>query len=420
VGAGPGAAPGARSSEQPGTLVDAGAGAPATRQDSSWGEEEETVAALTGARSEALAEIRGGRPDAMPAPGRDAKPVGQRDAGGRAWSHASVDVNVDAWSDDGADPWADADNDGPAGATLGPPRAAAKLGPRAEARPDGRSSGRLDNPFEASEGGDLETQLEAMPFDDAPVAPVRHAPPAPASSDFGSDEDLDIGEVSRVIGLNDIARGGRPDRPSLAPIRSAHRRGLIVLLVVAAVVVIGAIAAVAVFMTRHDDAPASSLGPVQDIDTSRPDDPVAHHPVVSPPPEPATPATPIAPAPAPPAPRPAPRPHAPAGGGNQGAEAAPGGNLAADEIEDMARKHQEMTQRCYMRSQRGADSILIGDVKKIAVTLTIDRDGNVSDLQLSDHAADNLGKCLSGAIKAWKFRASAGGTFRFSLNFLNG
>lgn len=79
-----------------------------------------------------------------------------------------------------------------------------------------------------------------------------------------------------------------------------------------------------------------------------------------------------------------------------------------------------MTQRCYMRSQRGADAILVGEVKKIAVTLTIDREGNVSELQLSDHAGDNLGKCLSGAIKAWKFRQSAGGTYRFSLNFVNG
>jgi hypothetical protein len=54
------------------------------------------------------------------------------------------------------------------------------------------------------------------------------------------------------------------------------------------------------------------------------------------------------------------------------------------------------------------------------VTLTIDREGNVSDLQLSDHSADTLGKCLTGAIRTWKFRSSAGGTFRFSLNFVDG
>ena len=90
----------------------------------------------------------------------------------------------------------------------------------------------------------------------------------------------------------------------------------------------------------------------------------------------------------------------------------------ADEVEDVARKHQDMTNRCYMRSQRGADSILIGDVKKISVTLTVDRDGNVSDLKLSEHETDNLGKCLTMSIRGWKFRQSAGGTFRFSLNFV--
>jgi len=86
----------------------------------------------------------------------------------------------------------------------------------------------------------------------------------------------------------------------------------------------------------------------------------------------------------------------------------------------MARKHTDMTQRCYMRSQRGADSITVGEVKKIGITLTVDRDGNVNDLQLSEHAGDTLGKCLTGSIKGWKFRPSAGGTFRFSLNFAPG
>jgi hypothetical protein len=70
-----------------------------------------------------------------------------------------------------------------------------------------------------------------------------------------------------------------------------------------------------------------------------------------------------------------------------------------------------------MRSQRGADSILIGDVKKISVTLTVAVDGTVSELQLSEHGADNLGKCLTTSMKGWRFRPSAGGTFRFSLIF---
>ena len=98
----------------------------------------------------------------------------------------------------------------------------------------------------------------------------------------------------------------------------------------------------------------------------------------------------------------------------------PGPNTTRALIEDTARKHQDMTQRCYLRSQRGADSIIVGDVKKIAVTLMIDRDGNVSDVQLSEHGADNLGKCLIGSMRGWKFRPSSGGSFRFSLNFVSG
>jgi predicted Zn finger-like uncharacterized protein len=338
-------------------------------------------------------------------------------------------------------------------------------GPAASERP-------LADPFEIAEGygSDGKTVLEAMPFDDAPVeprrapaasgAPAGTAPAAPAlappRSDFGSDDDLDIGEVSRVVNLGDIARGARaPDRPATwraatapaaatrsssidstlrpstrstapaaspapgdgepgvasAPIARAQHRGLIALLAVAIVLVLGVVGAV-LFVTRSDDSPNTSLGTVQDIDTSRPDNPIVHHPVGS-----AGSVTTAVPAPSPP--RPHPRP-APSPGSGQIAETPVGNALAGDEIEDVARKHQDMTQRCYMRSQRGADAILVGDVKKIAVTLTIDREGNVSDLHLSDHSADNLGKCLHGAIRTWKFRPSAGGTFRFSLNFIDG
>jgi hypothetical protein len=152
---------------------------------------------------------------------------------------------------------------------------------------------------------------------------------------------------------------------------------------------------------------------VHSIDTSRPEDPITHRPIEQVPINPARPVGPHAPRLSPPVPNPQP-------GSNQTAEPSPGNPLRSDEIEDAARKHQDMTQRCYLRSQRGADSILVGDVKKIAVTLTIDKDGNVTDLQLSEHGEDNLGKCLTGSIKSWKFRQSSGGTFRFSLNFVSG
>jgi hypothetical protein len=196
----------------------------------------------------------------------------------------------------------------------------------------------------------------------------------------------------------------------LPPVRKSHRRGLITLLTVAIVMVLGVSGAVVLLVTTEDHPIGGGLGTVHDIDTSRPEDPITHRPLGS--------------AAAPPTPSPlVPRPHQrvtlpnPPGGGTQDLEL-PGNTLGADEVEDVARKHQDITNRCYMRSQRGADSILIGDVKKISVTLTVDRDGNVSDLKLSEHEADNLGKCLTMSIKGWKFRPSAGGTFRFSLNFV--
>ena len=86
----------------------------------------------------------------------------------------------------------------------------------------------------------------------------------------------------------------------------------------------------------------------------------------------------------------------------------------------MARKFSTGTQRCYMRSQKGADAILIGDVKKIQATLDIGTDGVVKNVTLSAHAANNLGKCLISTIKTWKFRQSPGGLYKISLQFVAG
>ena len=91
--------------------------------------------------------------------------------------------------------------------------------------------------------------------------------------------------------------------------------------------------------------------------------------------------------------------------------------LEAGEVEDMAHKQSDGTTRCYMRAQKGALGIEIADVKKIMVTLTVDKDGNVNDVQLSDHGADKFGLCLVGRIKGWKFRASPGGIYKFALAF---
>jgi predicted Zn finger-like uncharacterized protein len=293
--------------------------------------------------------------------------------------------------------------------------------------------------------------------------------PSPAG---GSDDDLDIGEVSRVVNLADLARtpsrrastiagpgavtssratgaqpalratgaqpalratgaqtalagadlpidlaaGLGPELPApptdaIAPVATSHRRGLIVLLGAAAVLVIAVIIALTVTSSSDDSPTADRLRPVNDFDTSRPDDP-AHH-LDRPVPGQTGSGSAIATRPTPHRPTVATPPAA------HDPETPPIDALRGDEIEAVARKYQDLTQRCYMRSQRGADAILVGDVKKIAVTLQIDKDGAVSDVQLSDHAADTLGKCLSAAIKGWKFRASSGGRFKFSLNFIS-
>ena len=338
-----------------------------------------------------------------------------------------------------------------------------RLMPRPDARPDAWAK---PQPV-------AEPARPAQPYSD-PFAQIDRAegraaqgtPSTPASDFAGgdSDGDLHIGEVSRVVNLADLARTPKPNPAparraqtaavgrltnanpvlrstssvaslpgtgavaaidgappvaaegdpalTMAPVAKSHRRGLIALLSVAMVLVLGGAVAVVLFV-NNDTLTGGGLGPVHDIDTSRPDDPT-HRTLPPGTTAPVAPTNPFIPRPPP-----RPRPITPTEPGRD-PDPPPGGTLRGEEIEDMARKHQDMTQRCYMRSQRGADSILVGDVKKITVTLTIDRDGSVTDVGLSEHAADNLGKCLISSMKTWKFRVSAGGAFRISLNFVNG
>jgi hypothetical protein len=94
--------------------------------------------------------------------------------------------------------------------------------------------------------------------------------------------------------------------------------------------------------------------------------------------------------------------------------------LDSDEITDMAAKQGEGTKFCYIRAQKGALGLEMLDLKKISVTLTVDKTGTVTDVQLSEHSKDTFGSCLIARIKGWKFRASPGGTFRIALAFSNG
>ena len=192
----------------------------------------------------------------------------------------------------------------------------------------------------------------------------------------------------------------------------SHRRGMIALLVGAAALLGAAIIVVPIVLNSQQGTIGDQLGGATQIDTTRPDDPRRNFPglgagsgyvVTANPFNPnkpiitKRPVQPVIPT----------RPNPPVGGDS----------LRGDEIETMAKTNSSLTQRCYMRSQRGADAITIGDVKKVMVTLTVDSGGRVSDVSLSDHGNDTLGKCLSSAMRGWKFRTSPGGTFKFSLVF---
>jgi len=204
----------------------------------------------------------------------------------------------------------------------------------------------------------------------------------------------------------------------------AHRRGLIAL-IAGAIALVGVAVAVVFFVVRDTGGDDNRLVKVEDIDTTRPDEkrPIGGSAIGggsggegsggSPEatPNPLTPRPPRRPGIA--------QPGTPGTTGTGTPETpTEAGRLEAREIEEMAGKNSGITQRCFMRAQRGAEGILIGDVKKIAVTLTISGDGSVTDAQLSDnHAQNSLGKCLITAIRSWRFRASPGGTFRFVLHF---
>ena len=297
-------------------------------------------------------------------------------------------------------------------------------------------------------------------------APAGWAPPQPpvrtpsqeiaAVKEAEPDEDnLEIGEVSRVVNLADLMKSaprnktGRapalrttgsvqrmtPAELGLSPLAAsgplstaglaadagvetalppppvvAHRRAMLMLVIVAAIVLGAATAIVVVMMQGGDDDDQVKYGRGTYVDTDRPDDPrrnpldptVGPGSAATPKPHPTfhpfTPNT----------------PH-PTTGSDDVAD--PHGSLRGDEIEDVARLHQATTNRCYMRAQRGVDALTIGEVKRITVSLTDDREGAVTAVNLSDHGSDSLGKCLIGAIRGWKLRASPGGNFQITLAF---
>jgi hypothetical protein len=353
--------------------------------------------------------------------------------------------------------------------------------------------------------GDSMTKVDAPPFDESPptapepVAAAKRALDAKADpfaamagaapkqiglealraehagGDLTDDDNLDIGEVSRVVNLKDLARPpataqrtrktgqtgqharmtgqvgritgpvgrvtspvaklggdelGMPIDPNAAPpsdlaagesvvvpthVAQTHRRGLIMLIGVAAVLLLGVIGAVVLMVTSSDDDAPLGLGRTSQINNDRPED-IAH---------PKNPGE-VGPGSAATNPKQIVRPHFP------GMNTQPSRpvqeeptdpnlkRLGPDEIEDMAAKQGEGTKFCYIRAQKGALGLEIQDLKKLSVTLTVDKTGTVTDVQLSEHSKDTFGSCLISRIKSWKFRPSPGGIFRIALAFSAG
>lgn len=273
-----------------------------------------------------------------------------------------------------------------------------------------------------------------------------------APPDFDDDDSMEIGEVSRVVKLADLVKMANQPRKTRTPVANPvalratgstpkidaatlgiidaaqaatpaaplepvaapivaqiHRRGLIMLIGIAAVLLIGVAALVIVMVQKNGDDTVGGLGTKRQIDTSRPDELVFHtindQGSASLIPKPNVPRNPIN------------RPTLPKAGDDSGGGEAKGDKLKGEEIEAMANKNATGTQRCYMRAQRGAEGIEIADLKKLSVTLNIGKDGAVTDVTLSDHGTDSLGTCLIGQIKRWKFRESPGGLVRITLAF---
>ncbi len=333
--------------------------------------------------------------------------------------------------------------------------------------------------FDTDDSADSHTQLDAPPFASAPESrPVdpfaafepkaEPARPTVKQALESDDDDLAIGEVSRVVKLADIVPKPRPAAaastgqtgavnristtgltgsvprigtgtashaklsptelgmnvdPSLVPVApdesmvaqsfaQRHRRGMIALIAFAGLLVLGVIGVVFYITSKQTDEIGGGLGgTTRTIDTSRPEDIVKRQ--LPPTPGITTPGsnTQITQRPR----WTGTRPNNPTGPVEEDPK---GLSLKASEIEDMAAKQGEGTKRCYMRAQKGALGFEIAEIKKIAVTLTVGKDGVVSNVELSSHANDSFGQCLISRIKGWRFRESpGGGTFRISLAF---
>lgn len=279
-------------------------------------------------------------------------------------------------------------------------------------------------------------------------------------SDQLTGDELDFGEVSRVVKLADLAKAATaqsrktarapaiasratgaqasldpaippgiagavpalvPSTDDAAPVENlvaapvvaqAHRRGLIMLIGAAAMMLMGvALAVIVIVNNSGDDDSVGGLGRTKTIDTSRPEEVVRAYMVPSDPVASSkTPRTTTQRITA---------PRTPTGSVSIDGTPTGGTKITSDEIQEMASKNASGTQRCYMRAQRGAQGIAIADLRRLTVTISVAKSGVVDDVQLSEHGSDSLGTCLIGMIKRWKFRESPGGLYRIVLAFAN-
>jgi len=211
-----------------------------------------------------------------------------------------------------------------------------------------------------------------------------------------------------------LAQGPAPDESIVAQtFRQKHRRGMIALIAFAGLLVAGVVGVLIYITSGQTEETGGGLGGgTKTIDTSRPEDLVRRQ-------LPQTPETGSGSATVSTRPKyTGTRPNTNTNNPPPVEDDPKGLSLKASEIEEMAAKQGEGTKRCYMRAQKGAMGFEIADVKKIAVTLTVAKDGTVSTVTLDSHSNDSFGQCLIARIKAWKFRENpSGGTFRISLAF---
>ena len=266
-----------------------------------------------------------------------------------------------------------------------------------------------------------------------------------APPDLDDDEaNLEIGEVSRVVKLTDLAKAkkAQPQRaapaaaqasaaPALAGqampdaaaesvgqapiVARAHRRGLVILFGVAALLLAGGVGVVV--LVAGDDSSDTPKGASEgrDFDTSHQDLPIVRRGAtdVTAPTGSNTPPT-------------TQRPRT----GRNPRVGTPGSTIVEapidpsrtprdpSEVEEMAQKQSSGPQFCFARAQRGAIGLEIQNLKKLFVTVSIDKDGAVTNVTLKEHGDDTFGRCIVARIKSWKFReAQAGGDYGFTLYF---